>query len=144
MNALNSTIQVKVISQIIDSSGEKTDMTLYTPATYKHEHNKAFLMYEETEVSGMEGVKTLLSYDGKVLQIKRFGHLNSLLRVEVGETYENTYKTQYGLFLMKTTGKKIKWTDSGHLNIEFHYLLEIEGDPNPPSEVHIIIEAERE
>lgn len=143
MNELKSTLQVKVFSQITDSSGEKTDMTLFTPATYKHEHNKAFLMYDETEVSGMAGVKTLLTYDGKVLLIKRFGQMSSLLRIEVGETFENAYKTQYGLFQMKTTGKSIKWEDEAALNIEFEYLLELEGDPNPPSEVHIIIEAER-
>lgn len=143
MDQSKQALQIKVHSQIIDGNGEVNEMTLYTSATYKHEHNKAFLMYEETEVSGMEGTKTLLSYDRKVLQIKRFGKTDSLLRIEVGESYENIYKTEYGLFLMTTTGKSIRWEDGMNLHIEFHYQLEIEGDHGNPTEVRIHIEAER-
>lgn len=143
MDGNKETLQIKVDSQIQDGSGELSEMTLYTQATYKHDHGKAFLMYEETGVSGMEGTKTLLSFDGKVLQIKRFGKLDSLLRIEVGETFENNYKTEYGLFLLKTTGIAIRWEDGEKLHIEFHYQLEIEGDQGKPSEVRINIEAER-
>ena len=143
MESIKQTLQIKVHSHIVDGTGEVNEMTLYTQATYRHEHNKAFLMYDETEVSGMEGTKTLLSYDGKVLQIKRFGKMDSLLRIEVGETFENAYKTEYGLFLMKTTGKAIDWDDEMNLHIQFHYQLEIEGDQGKPSEVSIHIEAER-
>lgn len=134
------TLHISVYSRIEALSGDVNEMTLYTEATYRHERNKAFLMYEETELSGMEGTKTLLTYDGVTLQIKRYGQTNNLLRIEKGVEFENTYQTPYGTFIMKTTGESILWDDSGQLSIEFVYRLDINEDV---SNVTIKIDAER-
>lgn len=134
------TLHISVYSKIEALSGDVNEMTLYTEATYRHERNKAFLMYEETELSGMEGTKTLLTYDGVTLQIKRYGQTNSLLRIEKGIEFENNYQTPYGTFIMKTTGESILWEDSGQLSIELVYKLDINEDV---SNVTIKIKAER-
>lgn len=116
---------ITVYSKIETVDGDVNEMTLYTEATYKHERNKAFLMYEETEVSGMEGTKTLLTYDGVRLQIKRYGQTNSLLRIEEDVEYENNYQTPYGTFIIKTIGESIVWDDSDRLAIELVYRLDL-------------------
>lgn len=135
--------QITVFSHITDSTGEVNEMTLYTEATYKHEQKKAYLMYDETEISGLEKTKTLVSYDGKMVQIKRFGANSSLLKIEIDETHENLYQTPYGAFVMKTNGNSIHWNDEDGLAIDLNYQLDIEGDSNSPSEVRIKIETKR-
>ena len=104
MDALKQTYQIQVISKIEDSEGDINEMTLYTEATYKRSNKKAFLMYDETEVSGMENTKTLISFDGEIVQIKRVGALKSQLNIEKDVSHENLYATPYGTFLMKTKG----------------------------------------
>ncbi len=143
MESKKNVYQITVFSHITDSVGEVNEMTLYTEATYKHEQKKAYLMYDETEISGLEKTKTLVSYDGKMVQIKRFGANSSVLKIEIDEMHENSYQTPYGTFIMRTTGKSIHWNDSDGLRIELKYLLEIEGDSNSPSEVRIKIETKR-
>ncbi len=144
MNAQKKSYQIQVISKIEDSKGDINEMTLYTEATYKRAHTKSFLMYEETEVSGMENTKTLISFDGKIVQIKRFGNLKSQLDIEKDVTHENLYATPYGTFMMKTKGLEIMWNDSDIINIELSYLLEIESDQEEISKVHIKIDVKRD
>lgn len=144
MDTQNKAYQIQVTSKIEDSKGEVTELTLYTEATYKRIRNKAFLMYDETEVSGMENTKTLISYDGEVVQIKRFGDLKSQLNIEMGVTNENFYATPYGTFLMKTTGTHVIWNDADAIEIELSYLLEIENNEEEISKVHIRIDVKRD
>jgi uncharacterized beta-barrel protein YwiB (DUF1934 family) len=101
-------------------------------------------MYDETEVSGMENTKTLISFDGDVVQIKRYGALKSLLNIEKDVSHDNLYVTPYGTFLMKTKGLEVVWNDGDAIDIELSYLLEIESDKEEISKVHIKIDVKRD
>ena len=131
---------IRVDSTITNSDGEKQEVTLFTEATYKRDAKKAFLMYDETELSGMEGTKTLLTFDGKSVQIKRYGEITSVLTIKLMDTCENLYATPYGTFIMNTYGEHISWNDTSGLNIELFYTLLIEGDNGLPSSVRIKID----
>jgi len=144
MKSEKENYQITVYSKITDSEGEVNEMTLYTEATYKHERSKAYLMYEETEISGMEHTKTLVSYDDRMVQIKRFGENASVLKIEIDEWYDNIYQTPYGIFIMKTKGNFIKWNDKADIDIELNYQLEIEGDQGSMSEVSIKINSKKD
>ena len=144
METHKKTYQIQVISKIEDSKGDVNEMTLYTEATYKRSGKKAFLMYNESEVSGMDNTKTLITYDGEVIQIKRFGDLKSQLDIEKDVLHENLYATPYGTFLMKTKGLEIVWNDTNAIDIELIYHLEIESDKEEISKVHIKIDAKRD
>lgn len=132
-------INIEVASNIVDFEGLPSQINLFTEATYRHERGKAFLMYEETEVSGMEGTKTLLTFDGDLLLIKRFGANDSVLRIKVDESFENVYHTAYGTFIMTTCGQRIDWHDTEKLHIKLSYTLKISGENQAPSTVQIII-----
>ncbi|MBE0451094.1 MAG: DUF1934 domain-containing protein [Clostridia bacterium] len=120
-------MNVKIISKIKDSEGEVDEMTLFTQANYQRKSDKAYLMYEESELSGLEGTKTLLVYDGETVNIKRYGSVNSNLNIVMDENVENIYKTPYGVFVMHTIGKLIHWNDENGICIQMRYLLLIEG-----------------
>ncbi len=144
MEASKNAHQIQVFSKIEDSQGDANEMTLYTEATYKRIGNKAFLMYDESKVSGMENTKTLITYDGKIVQIKRFGDLKSQLNIEKDVVHENLYATPYATFLMKTKGLEIIWNDADGIDIELIYYLEIESDKEDISKVHIKIDVKRD
>lgn len=137
------TLQITVYSSIKDAMGEVTEMTLYTEATYKKDLKKSYLMYNESEVSGMEGTKTLLTLENESVFIRRYGENSSLLKIEIEQWHENMYNTQYGTFVIKTKGESIKWDDEERLTVDLFYLLEIEGEMSAPSEVTIKIEQKR-
>jgi len=144
MDTQKKSYQIQVISKIEESNGDVNEMTLFTEATYKRVHKKAYLMYDETEVSGMINTKTLISFDGEIVQIKRVGALKSQLNIELDVMHENLYATPYGTFLMKTKGLEVIWHDTDIIDIELSYLLEIESDKQEVSKVHIKIDVKRD
>ncbi len=133
---------MKIESLIIDDLGNEQPMTLYTEATYQKKAKKSFLMYQETDISGMEGVKTLLTYDGDVVTIKRYGKVNSDLRLKLNQWEDNIYRTEYGVFIMKTFATQLKWEESQPLTIEMAYDLIIEEAGT--SKVHVKITSQGE
>lgn len=137
---MSETVQITVYSIITDAVGEVDEMTLYTEANYRQDSKKSYLMYEETEISGMENTKTLLIYDGEQVQIKRFGKTESLLSIRLGEVVENHYHTPYGMFVMSTMGRRIDWYLEDQLAIELAYSLDIQGER---SEVRIKIDSKK-
>ena len=137
---MSETVQITVYSIITDAVGEVDELTLYTEANYRHDSKKAYLMYEETEISGMENTRTLLIYDGEQVQIKRFGKTESLLSIRLGEIVENHYHTPYGMFHMSTMGRLIHWQLGDQLTIELAYSLDIQGER---SEVRIKIDSKK-
>ena len=120
-------LSITVLSEVINQTGEKNVIELYSMAQYEQKEESQYLIYEETELSGMEGTKTMLKYDGHILTIKRFGNVSSLLKIEPSAIHENSYKTPYGVFTMITEGHKIIWENSP-LEIVAEYDLEIVGN----------------
>ncbi len=130
--------KIKVISTIQTSQGEKETIELFTEADYQIKAGKAYLRYSESEVSGMEGTRTMLVYDGASIKIKRFGTVNSEILIAQDITHEVVYRTPYGVFLMTTQGHEIKWQDHAALDIVMRYQLVTEGNAEH-SEIEIQI-----
>lgn len=120
-------ISIRVSSKITNSLGETEEITLYANSKAEIKDENRYLIYEESEITGMEGTRTVLKYDGTHLTIKRFGNVNSNLRISPGEIYENHYKTPYGVFTMITKGNLINWQELP-LEIDIDYDLEIVGN----------------
>ncbi|MDN5352162.1 MAG: hypothetical protein PWQ12_1082 [Clostridiales bacterium] len=134
--------QVKITSKVTDAEGQVTELIQLTEATYKRTEGKAFLLYTEGEISGMEETKTLLSYDGQILSIKRYGEVNTTFLIEPDQSHESTYHTPYGNFFMTTTGGPISWQDDDRLEIFMDYDLQFESDAGYSQVSVSIIEAE--
>lgn len=127
---------ILVNSKITNSHGETEEMTLYAKAQFQIKEGVRYLIYDESEVTGMEGTKTMLRYDGIDLNIKRFGSVNSNLKITPEVVHENHYKTPYGVFTMITKGNVIKWQENP-MAIQIDYDLEIVGNDE---QTRVIIE----
>lgn len=120
-------ISVKIHSTIVQPDGTSDVTELYTEAVLKSTETKKYLLYEESEMTGMQGTKTMLSFDGHSVAIKRYGTLNSTLTIEPGVLRDNRYQTPYGLLMMQTFGNEVHWREHPKLDVYLSYTLQNEG-----------------
>ncbi len=94
---MKSKVIVKVVSKTI-SDGEEEKIELMTPGKFYKKGEAYFVVYEETEISGMEGTTTTLKIESDQLRIIRFGTTSSNLIFKKGIKHSSMYKTVYGIF----------------------------------------------
>lgn len=97
---------IKVAGTQMDLQGEENKIELITEAKTYEKNNALYIVYEETEISGMEGSTTTLKIEANErITMKRYGSADSQIVFEEGKRYSGIYKTPYGDFKMeiKTT-----------------------------------------
>ena len=121
----NAIIEVES-KQSIDEEGIK----VVTPGNFYKEDGIFYAIYEETEISGMEGTITTIKIDGNKVLLNRKGNLNSEMIFEQGQSSYVLYETPYGTLDMKITTDNIDGEikeNGGSLDLE--YILEFPGQP---------------
>lgn len=73
---------------------------LITEGEFYRQDKSAYLSYDESEVSGLEGTKTTIELEKEKLSIIRLGSMNSHMIFEKGKRNLNTYATPYGAMTM--------------------------------------------
>ncbi len=94
------------------------------------EGGRVELSYEETEVTGMEGTRTLLTYlEGQenIVSILREGEVTTALVFEEGKRHHCVYNTPYMPFQICTHTLKIDNRLLSEKYIELDYIVEIRG-----------------
>ncbi len=116
-------------SEILYDSDEPDDadvQTFQTEGRLFEKNDALYVMYEETEISGMKGDKTLLKIDKDVFSMRRYGaHQSEFVFIKDVET-SSLYKTPYGIFSMLCYTNKLK-IEREPFEIEVEYKLTIEG-----------------
>lgn len=132
---------IRVIGTQRDAQGEEGKIELVTEGKFYNKNNSLYLVYEETEVSGMAGATTRLKIEGKDrVSMKRFGTTMSQLIFEEKKSFTSQYNTQFGDFEMSVFTKKLQVniSDDGKSgNIEIHYNILIKGFANTSNTLRI-------
>jgi len=123
-------ITLKITAEIKQKGGEDSDIELISEGQYYNKNNSIYLMYEESEVSGMKGGKTALIIRNGIVTMKRFGTGSADMIFEKGKRNNSDYHTPYGVFDMEifTDALKIDLVESGdgiRGHIDITYLLSI-------------------
>lgn len=87
--------------------GEENTIELITEGKYYEKNDSIFLVYDESEISGMEGSTTTLKIEDEKVTMKRFGSSESKLIFEQGVRHESLYVTAYGVMDMEVVANKI-------------------------------------
>lgn len=122
---------------------EDQSMDLMTEGKYYEKLGSHYLMYEETEVSGMEGDKTTIKLkDGRVI-MHRYGENNSELTFEKGVRYDTLYKTPYGNFEMEVLASEVDYNvqADGSGSVDLVYELSIKGIGESKTHMKITMKA---
>jgi uncharacterized beta-barrel protein YwiB (DUF1934 family) len=121
--------------------GEEDTIELITSGKFYKKGNAYYIVYKETELSGMEGTTTTVKIEEKNVCIIRFGSVMSRMCFKDGETELNLYKTPYGIFelTVKAFLVDIDINDDGG-NLRLYYGLEAAGMQKSINELSIKIQ----
>ena len=92
-------IMIKVVGKQKNTEGEENTIELTTEGTIYTKKDNTYIVYKESEISGMEGTTTSLKIeDDKKITMKRYGQTTSSLVFEKDKINKSDYSTAYGDF----------------------------------------------
>lgn len=85
------------------------------------------LSYEESDLTGLQGVKTAFAVCGKTVTLTRSGKLNSQMVFEEGTPHDSLYQTEFGALMLTVCATKVYADISAHGGtIDLAYDIEVE------------------
>ena len=106
-------IMLRIIGRQINAESEVTEdsVEFMTEGKVYKKGKTTYLVYEETEMSGMAGVTTSLRIDGEGgVRMKRFGNdvmMDTVMEFAPGKRFSSLYETPYGSFEMEVLTNQI-------------------------------------
>jgi len=124
-----SEIMIEIKSTIEQIDGEVHTIEMVTEGELYQKNGSIFLMYYESEVSGMEGSKTMLKISEDTITMTRLGQTNSKIIFDINHPMTSVYHTPYGAFDMNVETESLeKSMDleklSGYIDIKYQMILE--------------------
>jgi uncharacterized beta-barrel protein YwiB (DUF1934 family) len=116
------------VKSVIKQAGESDhNVEIITTGKVYLKDGIIFVFYDESEISGMQGTKTMLKIKEDFVQMSRSGTNVSKLIFEPGINHESNYGTPYGEFIMETSTKSIKIDVDeklvGKIQVEYHLMI---------------------
>lgn len=125
-------VMIKITGhQVNDQSGEDS-MEFITEAKLSKRGEALYLVYEESELSGIPGCKVRLKLKNNEVHMKRFGNgagMGSEIRFEKGKRYQGMYNTPFGAIKMEVLTNKLEntLTEDGEGQINIDYSISLQG-----------------
>lgn len=120
-------IMLKIIGKQ-KSKNEEEVIELITEGKYHKKGDTTYLVYKESELSGIEGCTTTLKITDENIKMKRFGPSASEIEFKKGKRFSAYYNTPYGNVAMEILTRKIqnelKDDLTGSLDIEYDISLQ--------------------
>lgn len=131
---------VMITLKSIQSAGnDKEEMELITEGKYRKTSDGFVISYDESEATGYEGSKTILTTIGESqVTMQRKGTVVSNLVIEKDKKHHCHYGTPYGDFMMGITANDIKSNlDSSGGELYFKYVIDINSSYISDQEIFI-------
>lgn len=141
MKKMKVTRMIKVIGVQQNADGEESTIELTTEGSFYEKNGNYYIIYDESEISGMEGATTRIKVeDKKKVSMKRFGTSAADLIFEEGKKHESNYMTAFGSFTININTHILNIDISGETGkgkIEVDYDLRIMGDVRTSNKLKI-------
>lgn len=124
---MNKDVIITVTGTQLNEYGEVDVQELTTKGSYYLKNGAYFIIYSESEVTGMSGTTTVLKAESHRVTLNRTGTSEQRQIFEKGQRHQGNYITPYGIMYMAVTPSKVEvnLTDiGGSINLE--YVLEVE------------------
>lgn len=96
------------------------------------------ITYEESALTGLEGVTTSFVFEDNSVTLKRTGKLNSQMYFCEGVSHESLYEMEFGALLLTVCATRISWDLSFEGGtVELGYRIEIEHDASGTVDYHL-------
>ena len=115
---------------------------LVTEGTLEKLQNGWEILYEETKLTGMEGVTTSFLIEPDRIVLTRTGSLNSQMVFQEGMFHDSLYQMEFGAMMITVCASKVEYdlTEAGG-TIDLTYGIEIEQTQAGEIEYHLEIKA---
>lgn len=122
--------------QSIDDDG----IELVTPGEFFKKDDFYYAIYNETEISGMDGTRTTLKIKNDKVVIIRDGTTSANMEFEKGKQNISLYNTPYGILELKikTRDLDVKMDEAGG-NVKVNYDMEMQGQESIHTSIGINI-----
>ncbi len=128
------------VTGIQHGPGGPETMELVTPGKYGVDRDKAFLSYEETELSGKKGTITSFDVSPKTVSLKREGQLNAEMIFEEGKKSYFLYETPLGSLMMGLNTNRIQCRLNQHGGyMQIDYNVEVDNAVIGRNRFHVIV-----
>ena len=115
---------------------------LVTEGTLEQVANGWEVCYEESDLTGLQGVTTAFRVEGKTITLVRTGKLNSTMVFEEGTVHDSLYQIEFGALMLTVCAKKVESniTPEGGV-IDLVYSIEVEHSAAGIIEYHLDMKA---
>ena len=119
-----------IAEAVADGEGEKDILEINSLGSYSFDGERITISYDETEVTGMEGSSTAVSFlesETGVVSMIREGAVSTVLVFESGKRHHCVYNTPYMPFEVCVHTLKVdnRLMEEGYLDLD--YVIEIRG-----------------
>ena len=124
-------VMVKITTNQVNEQGEEDIMEFVTEAKLYKRGEAVYLIYEETELSGIPGCRTRLKCKPDEVQMKRYGEgagIGNEIRFERGRRYCGLYDTPFGAIELEVLTNRLEnnLTEGGG-NLDIDYNISLKG-----------------
>lgn len=123
-------IMMKIIGTQLNADMEEDQMEFITEGKLYQRGDSLYLLYDESEISGMPGCKTRLKLKDGTIKMKRIGEdvgIDTEIEFEKGKRYTGYYDTPFGAIEMEVLTNHIENSltpeGTGVLDIDYHISL---------------------
>ena len=123
---------VRIKSMQVSREAGSDEMEFVTEAKLYKRNGALYLLYEESEFSGMPGCRTRLRLRDDEVQMKRFGEgagIGNELRFKKGSRYTGLYETPFGPIEMEVLTNDVASTisEEGTGQVDIDYEVSLKG-----------------
>ena len=106
---------------------EPEHIDLMTEAKLYERNGKYYITYDETELTGLEGTRTMVKMDGATVSMIRTGTYPSELLFAEDQRHVGLYQTEFGALTISTHTSRLDNTigENGGL-LEIEYTIEVD------------------
>ena len=139
-----SKIPVKLsIVGIQNYAGQDPDrIELLTDGTLELRGDVWEIAYEESELTGLEGVTSIFRVSPRGVTLRRSGRLQSQMIFQEGISHDSLYQLEFGALMITVTATKVTYDlteDGGTIDLVYH--IEIEQNAAGVIDYHLDIKA---
>lgn len=124
------------------ADGDSDVVELLTTGSFYKKNDSYFILYDESEVTGFGGSRTVLRYEegNRRVTMTRSGASQSQLIIEEGRRHQCNYDTGYGNLTIGISCSHLSssLTEEGG-DIDFGYSLDINSALTSENKVHVVV-----
>ena len=125
-------VMLRIKSMQVSREAGSDEMEFVTEAKLYKRNGALYLLYEESEFSGMPGCRTRLRLRDDEVQMKRFGEgagIGNELRFKKGSRYTGLYETPFGPIEMEVLTNDVASTisEEGTGQVDIDYEVSLKG-----------------